>query len=69
MSLLFTLFEPTNTLARDCLIIFACGVVFKLLFFVLFFARTANATLAPPAPACPKMPEEQAAEGAGVYAA
>ncbi len=63
MSLLFTLFKPSNTLARDCLIIFAIGVAFKLLFFVLFFARTANATLVPPAPASPTLQEEQAAAG------
>ncbi len=49
LSLLFPLFEPSDTLARDCLIVFAIGVAFKLLFFVLFFARTANATLVPPA--------------------
>ncbi len=48
MSLLFPLFEPSNTLARDSLIVFAIGITFKLLFFVIFFARTANATLLPP---------------------
>ncbi len=69
MSLLFPLFEPSDTLARDCLIIFAIGVAFKLLFFVLFFARTANATLAPPAPTSPVLPEEQAGGGGGASVA
>ena len=64
MSLLFTLFEPSDTLARDCLIIFAIGVAFKLLFVVLFFARTANATLVPPAPAFPTPLENPGGGGA-----
>ena len=62
LSLVFPLFEPSNTLARDCLIIFAAGVVFKLLFVALFLSRTANATLAPPAT---KLIEQEERVGAG----
>ena len=49
MAKLFPLFEPSDTLARDCLIVFAIGVVYKLLFIALFLSRTANASRAPPA--------------------
>jgi hypothetical protein len=49
MAKLFPLFEPSDTLVRDCLIVFAIGVVYKLLFIVLFLSRTANASRALPA--------------------
>ena len=50
MAKIFPLFEPTDTLARDCLIVFAIGVAYKLLFVALFLAGTANASRnAPPA--------------------
>ncbi len=45
----FPLFEPSETLARDMLIVLATGIVYKLLFVALFVLRTANATPTPPA--------------------
>ncbi len=59
MAKLFPLFEPSDTLARDCLIVLAIGVVYKVLFIALFLARTANASRAlpaegGPAPAVPR---------------
>jgi hypothetical protein len=46
MARIFTLFEPSDTLARDCLVIFAIGVAYKLLFVAVFLARTANSSRA-----------------------
>jgi hypothetical protein len=31
-------------LARDCLIVFAIGIVYKILFIMIFLGRTANAS-------------------------
>jgi hypothetical protein len=53
MARIFTLFEPSDTLARDCLVIFAIGVAYKLLFVALFLARTANGSRSAPAAAAP----------------
>ena len=50
----FPLFAPTDTLARDSLIVFAIGVAYKLVYVALFLSRTANAGRTPPA-AAPKV--------------
>ena len=45
----FPLFAPTDTLMRDCLVVFAIGVVYKLIFVFLFISGTANASRTVPA--------------------
>ncbi len=49
MAKIFPLFEPSDTLARDCLVVFAIGVVYKIIFIMIFLVRTANASRTLPA--------------------
>ncbi len=48
LSQTFTIFEPSDTLGRDMLIVFGIGAVYKLLFAALFVAKTRGGS--PPAP-------------------
>ncbi len=63
MAKLFPLFEPSDTLARDCIVVLAIGIVYKLLFVALFLSRTANASRAPPAEGGSPAPAEAEAAG------
>ena len=49
LSQTFTIFEPSDTLARDMLIVFGIGATYKILFALLFLAKTRGGS--PPAPA------------------
>ncbi len=48
LSQTFTIFEPSDTLGRDLLVLFGIGAVHKLLFAALFLAKTRGGS--PPAP-------------------
>ena len=48
LSQTFTIFEPSDTLGRDMLIVFGIGATYKILFALLFLAKTRGGS--PPAP-------------------
>ena len=53
LSQTFTIFEPSDSLGRDLLIVFGIGAVYKLLFTVLFVLKTRGGSPPAPPPAPP----------------
>jgi hypothetical protein len=55
LSQTFTIFEPSDTLVRDMLIVFGIGATYKILFALLFLVKTRGGS--PPVPVAAAMPE------------